>query len=308
MVCRLRCECSHGVRKATARRQAQLDALAKAVGGQPVGNKIYVTSSSGVPADFMADLRSKIGSRCERLETATGAGNSPAVLGLKKAEQGGAPPLLVFQAEAKPASMGKFRFSQPVPKKWAIRAAVLLAALLVLPYAEALLLKGQLAKKLNAIKAEQGRLSAIDHDLDFLRYLKQNGPPYLDALYLFAKYAPQGARFDSTSMNRRGEISLRGSMHDGQQVTDFRAKLIDTGFFERVTVEEQVPTPDHQKVNVRITAQWKPIDKRTGLAIGPTPEEIQKAKTNATAKAGSPGRGGMPPGFPGGLPPGIIIQ
>jgi hypothetical protein len=54
-------------------------------------------------------------------------------------------------------------------------------------------------------------------------------------------------------------------------------------------------------VNVRITAQWKPIEKRAGLAFGPTREEIEKAKTNATAKAGSPGRGGMPPGFPAGL-------
>ena len=81
-------------------------------------------------------------------------------------------------------------------------------------------------------------------------------------------------------MNRRGEISLRGSMQDAQQVTDFRAKLMDSGFFDRVTVEEQVPTPDRQKVNVRITAQWKPIDKRVGLAIGPTHDEIEKAKTN----------------------------
>lgn len=294
--------------ESNGRTAAQLEALAKAIGNQAAGYKIYVTSSSGVPTDFMADLRSKAGSGCERLETPTSAGHSAAVLGLKKAEQGIAPPLLLFQVAAKPASIGNFRFSQPVPKKWAIRAAALLCALLVLPYAEALLLKGHLAKKLNEIKAEQGRLSAIDHDLDFLRSLKQNSPPYLDALYLFAKYAPQGARLDSTSMNRRGEISLRGSMHDGQQVTDFRAKLIDSGFFDRVTVEEQMPTPDRQKVNVRITAQWKPLEKRMGLAIGPTKEEIEKAKTNATAKAGSPGRGGMPPGFPPGMPPGIIIQ
>jgi hypothetical protein len=280
---------------------AQLDAVSKAIGGSANGSKIYVTSSNGVPTDFMADLRSKAGKNCERLETATGAGYSAAVLGLKKAEQGAPPPLLLFQAAVKPTSIGNFRFSQPVPKKWAVRAIALVCALLVLPYAEALLLKAHLAKKLNAIKAEQGRLSAIDRDLDFLRALKQNSPPYLDALYLFAKCAPQGARLDSTSMNRRGEISLRGSMHDAQQVTDFRAKLIDCGFFDRVTVEEQVPTPDHQKVNVRITAQWKPIEKRAGLAFGPTREEIEKAKTNATAKAGSPGRGGMPPGFPAGL-------
>jgi hypothetical protein len=107
-------------------------------------------------------------------------------------------------------------------------------------------------------------------------------------------------------MNRRGEVSLRGSLRDGQQVTDFRAKLMDTGFFERVSVEEQVPTPDRQKVNIRITAQWKTIDKRIGLAIGPTHDEIEKAKTNTLARGGSPGA--MPAGMPGGLPPGVVIR
>ena len=108
-------------------------------------------------------------------------------------------------------------------------------------------------------------------------------------------------RIESTSMNRRGEVSLRGSMQNAQQVTDFRSKLMDSGFFERVTVEEQVPTPDRQKVNVRITGLWKPYEKRAGLAIGPTHDEIEKAKTNTVAHAGSPMPGGMPPGMPPGL-------
>jgi hypothetical protein len=73
---------------------------------------------------------------------------------------------------------------------------------------------------------------------------------------------------------------------------------MDTGFFERVTVDEQVPTPDRQKVNIRITARWKPAQARGGLAIGPTHDEIEKAKTNTTAQAG------MPPG----MPPGLIMQ
>jgi hypothetical protein len=97
-------------------------------------------------------------------------------------------------------------------------------------------------------------------------------------------------------------------MQNAQQVTDFRAKLIDSGFFERVTVEEQVPTPDRQKVNIRITAQWKPVEKRIGLAIGPTHDEIEKAKTNSVAPGNSPMRGGMPPGMPAGMPPGVMIM
>jgi len=272
---------------------SRVAALAKAVAS---ATKVYVTGTNGSPAEVAVELRSKFGIACERLETASTTGSTAAVLGLKKSAEGNiAPAPLLFQTAAKPAAIGSFKFTQPaVPKKWAITAVVLLAGLLVLPYAEALMLKGHLAKKIAALKSGQGNLSAIDHEYDFLSYLKQNGPPYLDALYLFAKAAPPGARFDSTSMNRRGEVSLRGSMHDAQQVTDFRAKLIDSGFFDRVTVEEQVPTPDRQKVNVRITAQWKPVEKRLGLAIGPTHDEIEKAKTNSVAKGNSPG--GMPPG------------
>jgi len=216
--------------------EKRLDSLAKAIGSK--SGKVYVTGSDGAPTDVVAELRSKFSIPCEQLDTASGVGQSAAVLGLKKATEASiAPALLLIQAAAKPSSIGNFKFSQPpVPKKWAIRVTALLAALLILPYAEALLLKSHLSKKLTAIKSGQEKLSAIDHEYDFLHYLKQNGPPYLDALYLFAKAAPPGARFESTSMNRRGDISLRGSMQNAQQVTDFRAKLIDSGFFDRVTV------------------------------------------------------------------------
>jgi hypothetical protein len=293
----------------------RLEALAKAIGTAP--RKVFVTGANGTTAEVIAELRGKYGIAGERVETAAGAGHSAAVDGMKKAAAGNdGPALLLFQTSAKPARIGNFNFSQPVPKQLAIAVAVLLAVLLALPFAEALLLKGHLAKQVAAFKSGQGNLSAIDQDYGFLRFLKQNGPPYLDALYLFAKAAPPGARIESVSMNRRGDISLRGSMQNGQLVTDFRAKLIDSGFFDRVTVEEQVPTPDRQKVNVRITAQWKPVDKRLGLAIGPTRDEIEKAKTNALAQGNSPSRGGMPPGMspgmpaamPAGMPPGVIIS
>ena len=155
-------------------------------------------------------------------------------------------------------------------------------------------------------------MTTIDRELDFLRYLKQSQPPYLDALFVLAKAAPQGARFDSLSMNRRGDLSLRGSMKDSQQVVGFRSKLIDSGFFANVAVEEQTPTPDRQKLTVRISAQWKPAGERASLAIGPTAEEIEKAKTRPKQTPGgavprngtwlprrSPGSGSAAPGVPG---------
>ena len=284
---------------------SQLRALAKAVA---TVTKVYV-AGNGASAEVLADLRSKFGIACERLDTALATGQSAAILGLKRAsEEHSGAPLLLFQTAAKPAAIGNFKFAQPVPKNLAIAAAVLLVVALAVPYAEAFLLKGHLSKKITALKAGKDKLALIDQEYNFLRYLKQTGPPYLDSLYLFAKAAPPSTHFDSISLNRRGDISLRGTMQNAQQVTDFRAKLMDSGFFDRVTVEEQVPTPDRQKVNIRITAQWKPIDKRIGLAIGPTHDEIEKAKTNALAKGNSPTPGGMPMGMPAGLPPGVIIN
>jgi hypothetical protein len=145
----------------------------------------------------------------------------------------------------------------------------------------------------------------IDRELGFLDNLKSNQPPYLDALYLLAKAIPQGSKVDSLSMNRRGEVSLRGSMRDSSQVIDFRSKLIASGFFANVTVEEQTPTPDRQKVNLRISAVWKSFADRAQLAVGPTAEEIEKSKTKVrdTPGAGPPGMNSFP-GMGGPMPMG----
>ena len=92
-------------------------------------------------------------------------------------------------------------------------------------------------------------------------------------------------------------------MQNGDQVAEFRSKLIASGGFEEVSVEEQTPTPDRQKVNVRFTATTKPAAELATLPIGPTAEEIEKAKS---APAVAPGGMGPPMGFPGGMPPGVM--
>src|SRR5439155_22276804 len=118
---------------------------------------------------------------------------------------------------------------------------------------------------------------------------------------------------------------LRGSRQSSQQVTDFRSKLIESGFFSNVTVDEQSPGagpggmpgmggmagPGGQKVVVRMTAQWKPAAARLTLAIGPTAEEIEKARTRVREPqpgmppmmfGGPPMMVGGPSGMPGGPP------
>jgi hypothetical protein len=90
-----------------------------------------------------------------------------------------------------------------------------------------------------------------------------------------------------------------------------------------VSVEDQSPTPDRQKVNVRIIALWKSHNELKALAIGPTADEIEKAKNRKDQPAGGGGMpggmpmgmpagisfGDMPPGaMPAGLPPGVVVR
>ena len=284
------------------------EAVTKALGPDWGGRKLFFTGPSG---ELASQISQQLGGSIaiETIHTETGTGRSAAIQGLEKlaAQNGGVLPL-TLQVKTKRGG-GSFNLAAPDAKKWALRAAALLCVLLILPYAEALLLKPILARKLSALKADKGRLATIDRELEFLQSLKQNQPPYLDTIYLMSKLAPQGSKIESLTMNRRGEVSLRGSLRDATQVTDFRTKLIGSGFFANIAVEEQ--SPGQQKLTVRISAQWKPLEARAGLTNGPTTAEIEKAKSGGKdAKIGdSPPPGMMPPGtLPAGIPPEMLKQ
>ncbi|HZR19121.1 MAG TPA: hypothetical protein VFE51_17670 [Verrucomicrobiae bacterium] len=268
--------------------------LVELIKGQSIGRALYVTGLGGLvtQSDFTTELTGRIGKgiECRVVDEPGDAAGSSAVLGLQRALASpvGTPPLVLQLKQAK----GTTRMPPREQLKWAGLAAGLLILGMVLPYAEALVLKPHLAHKLAAIKNDQRRLGVIDRELDFLQYLQANEPPYLDALLVLAKSAPPGTRFDSVSMNRRGEISLRGSLHDGQQVADLRAKLVDSGFFAAVSVDEQAPTPDRQKVNVRMTAQWKSPNERVNPPAEPA------SAPNEHKGSASPPPGAARPGMP----------
>jgi hypothetical protein len=296
-----------------------LDGLAKSLNGAATGRRLFLSGRAEAVKELVAQ-RVGAGVICETLPVPAGPGRSAAIVGLKKSVEAEGPDLLLLQSRQ---TGGRNGLSQPTPRKWAMAAAALLLGALLLPYAEAILMKPVVVHKLTAMNAGTNRLDKLDREMDFLQTLKQSQPPYLDALYLFAKCAPQGSRIDSLNMNRRGEVSMRGSMRNADQVTEFRSKLIASGFFYSVSVEDQTPTPDRQKVNLRIIALWKPIHELKQLAIGPTADEIEKAKTRKDQPGGAPGGmpmgmpmgmpagvsfGGMPPGaMPSGLPPGIVL-
>jgi hypothetical protein len=258
--------------------ETALDCLARSLDGQLAARKIYVTGAIAWRPDIASQLSAALGNGadCEAVKLTAGEGRSAALLGLRQAiEQDGGWPSLILKTKA---ANGSARVAQPTPLRWAVLAAVLALAALAAPYAEALLLKSRLAAKLAAIKQEKGRLGTVDRELEFLHYLKQDQPAYLDVLFIMAKAAPPGTRFDTLSMNRRGELSVRGSIKDSQQLADFRSKLLATGCFTNVVVEEQTPTPDRQKLTLRMSAQWDAARGREGLASTVASSEADKSK------------------------------
>ena len=280
-----------------------VEALAISVKENCTARKVYLTGRSCRYPDLARQLTASLGNgfECESMEPMSAEGASAAIVGLKKStdKNAGRPLLLLQVKEAKI----ELNMADPALRKWAVIAAAFLVGCVLLPYLEALLLKSPLSKKLSEANAARGRLSLINRELSFLQYFKANQPPYLDAMFLMANAAPQGTRIDSLSMNRRGEVALRGSLRDSQQVVQFRSKLIESGFFSAVVVEEQTPTPDRQKLTVRMSAQWKPAGARANLKIGPTPAEIEKIKAAAKEIGSGPPMMNFapPPGF--GTPP-----
>ena len=257
---------------------AGLEALAGCLDPRGLGQTLYLSGDSVRKKEFASRLSKILGDgvRCEILDVPEQSLSS-AIAGLKKTNEAGStrPPLVLQLDETKNGE----RMAHPAPVKWAALAAALAVILLFLPYAEALLLKPRLAKKLAEVHAQTNRLATIERELNFLQDLKKAQSPYLDTVYLVANSTPPGTRFDTFAMNRRGEVSLKGNMQNAQQVTDFRAKLIASGFFSSVVVDEQAPGADRQKLAVRITAQWKPAAARKPITIDPDPAKTEKPKT-----------------------------
>ena len=258
--------------------RAELSLLAGFINGIWTGRKLYLSGKSTRLQDFAPWLAAALGGsvECERIEITPGEGCSATTLGLRMSsgqEESCPLPILQYKRE-------KVRAAAARPDKWTWAiAAVLLAigALLSLRYAETFLWQPRLARTLKEMKTYRERLPNVDRELSFLQFLQTNRPPYLDALFIMANAAAPGTRFESLSMNRGGNLSFRGTMQSSQQATDFRSKLIDSGFFSTVVLEEQTPAPDRQKVTVRfsagVTSQHSTIG---GLPPSVSPNELKK--------------------------------
>jgi hypothetical protein len=267
--------------------ESALSVLAACMSPESLGGKLYLTGKSARDPRMAPLLAAALGGAvsCESLEQTPRTGASAAIEGLVKStgKHSAAQPLILDLS----GGQGMAILARPAVWKWAAAAALLALSALMFPYAEAIVFKPFLARKLTALEADRGRLAMIDQELDFLKFLKQNQPPYLDAIYLLAKSAPQGTRMEELAMGRHREISMRLKMANNQEVTDFRSKLVDSDWFANVMVEEQAPSPD-RRVAVRMSAELKPAESRKVIAAEPPGKKTDKSRSVGEATATVP--------------------
>ena len=239
------------------------------------------------------------GIRPQILTVQGGAGATAAIEGLTRRGVSAAfsGPADFIALRTPPPVDASSRFSARIPRRPLAVVAALLALALVFPYLEAWVLKPRLARRLAQLKAGDAQLAVIDRELSFLRYLELNQTPHLDATFVIAQAAPPGTRVDALSISRQGEVSLTGHLRDLAQVGDFRLRLVNSGFFSTVVVEDQTPTQDRQRINFRISARWKDSSEREGLTIGPN---LPPTGSNTPAASAGPG---LPPTSTGGSTP-----
>lgn len=261
--------------------EAAIDALARLIQPAVATGTLYLAGKT-LGLDPLALSRALGGNiQCSRIDLPPGPGISAATLGLKTlTERNGHAPALLLKsssvANSAAQSPGLARW------KWPTLAACLLLFLLSLRYAEPFLKKDALAKSIAAIRLQKQQLPDIDRELTFLQHLHTNQPACLNALLALAQSAAPGMRIDSLSLTRRGDLSLRATIQNAQQATDFRSKLIDTGIFLSVTVQEQTPGPgpDRQRLTVRMSARWNP-SKDARLNITNTPAATASSRPPA---------------------------
>lgn len=239
--------------------QQSAEPLLSALRANGAVDKIFVSGKSA------ATWSARISTTVPAEPLPTPAGQSTAIAGLRESLRRGRDPLLLH-VHHETAQLQR----APTQWRWAAAASILLLISLGLRYAEPMIRKKQLSRTIAELSAASQKIPKIDREAAFLQFIHTNQPGYLEVIHTLADAAQPGTKLDSLNLNRRGDLSMRGSAQGAQQAAAFRSKLIDSGFFADVVLDEQTPVQNQQQVNFRMTAQVLPESLRKPPAPKPS--------------------------------------
>jgi hypothetical protein len=212
-----------------------------------------------------------------------GNGQSTAIAGLREGLRRGAEPLFIH-AHRESARVQR----TPAQWRWAAAACGLLLISIGLKYADPIVRKARITGAIADLEARRAKLPKVDKEAAFLNFIHNNQPNYLDILNALASAAQPGMKLDSLTISRRGELSMRGSAQGGQAPGSLRSKMIDSGYFANVVIDEQTPNPQNQQqVSFRMSALVRPESERK-LAAASKPASKSGATNKAVATPANP--------------------
>ena len=165
--------------------------------------------------------------------------------------------------------------------RWVATVAALLLTSLLLRYVEPLIHKSSLETRIAEITRARAELPPIAEELDFLRFLEKSRPAYVNAVTVLADSLPRGTKFEALSLERNGGFSFRANMQNPQQAGELRKKLLESGLFTAVVLEEQTPAENNRKLSIRISARWTADPGTPSKTLDRIDEEAAKSDTNA---------------------------
>lgn len=242
--------------------------------------KIYVTGRKA------AIWSARISPSIPAEPVASAHGQSAAIAGVRQILRSECEPIFL-RANRDPAPMQR----APAQWRWAAVAGLLLLAYLGLRYAEPIIQNRRLNRTIAELQARRAKLPKIDRETAFLNYIHTNQPNYLEVIGALASATQPGTKLDALTISKRGDVSMRGSAQNGQAPSTLRSKMIDSGFFSSVVLDEQTPVQNQQQVNFRMTAQLRPEpERKTPTNAKPTSSAAatNKPPTNATPAKVSP--------------------
>jgi len=278
--------CEHGtpstIRTLPIGSDGDLSLLAQRLMNSPLPKRVFLIGDFAQDEDRTGTLQDLLGSEivCEALSIGAIPGKSAAIAALQKlVSENGADKLLTLRIGN--VAIKKRKAARPLPVRWIGIAAALVIAIIALRYVEPLIKKPALAAEIARARVAQSALPPIEEELDFLRYLENSRPAYLNVVTVLADAIPRGTKFDALTLDRRGEFGFRATLANPQQATDLRARLLESGLFSSVVLEEQTPAENNRKLITRISARWKTDPKTPSKTIDKIVAESTASSTNA---------------------------
>ena len=262
--------------------ESDVTVLANRMADLQAPNRVFLIGTIAQDSDRTQALKDALGSnvRCETLFPDANGTNSAAVAALQELVADSRSDMLLALRTGD-AEIRHQKRIQPLPVKWMGIAAALLLCMISLRYVEPLIRKPVLEAKIAEAKAAKLTLPPIEEELDFLRHLEGNRPGYLNAVTVLADAIPRGTKFEALTLDRRGEFTFRANVANSQQATDLRAKLLESGLFSTVVLEEQTPAENNRKLIMRIGARWKTDPKTPSKTIEKIVADSIARNTNA---------------------------